>query len=187
MLLAIRYYQYGKQAVNLARFIKDATSKNSLCNTEMMLPVGQKILVNVIAYCLMPTHIHIVLEELADNSISVYINNILNSYTRYFNVKHNRKGPLWEGPSKKIPINTDEQLMHVTRYIHLNPVTAYIVNKPEEWPYSSYKEYISNRKSVTKICSYEHILDIRPDLYKKFVDDAIVYQRELAHIKDTIS
>ena len=67
---------------------------------------------------------------------------LLNSYTRYFNEKIKRKGPLWEGRFKKVLVNSDEQLLHLTRYVHLNPVSAGIVEKPEDWPCSSYREYI---------------------------------------------
>jgi len=78
-------------------------------------------------------------------------------------------------------VETDEQLLHLTRYIHLNPVTAYLVNNPIDWKWSSYGEYISDDKNG--ICKFDDILDMKPDSYKKFVEDRILYQRELAKIK----
>ena len=72
--------------------------------------------------------------------------------------------------------------MHTTRYVHLNPVTAYIVNKPENWPYSSYNEYISNIEEDKRICSYSPELEINPIIYRRFVEEQISYQRELASI-----
>lgn len=131
----------------------------------------------------MPTHIHIMLEELRACGISTFISNTLNSYSRYFNIKHKRKGPLWEGRTDKVRIESDEQLLHTTRYIHLNPVTNYLVKRPEDWPYSSYNEYISNSKSVNKVCFYEHLLDKKPNDYKRFVEAGVAYQRDMAALK----
>ena len=106
---------------------------------------------------------------------------MLDAYSRYFNIKNKRKGPLWESKFKRVLIKDDAQLLHLTRYIHLNPVTDYLVNKPEEWGYSSYKEYIYNPKD--KICKYDNILNINSCFYRDFVENRIGYQRELAMIK----
>lgn len=142
----------------------------------------QEKLVEIIAYCLMPTHIHLVLKQLKKDGISLYLKNILNSYTRYFNTKHNRLGPLWESRFKSALIKNDNQLLHLTRYIHLNPVTAYLVEKPEEWLFSSYLEYIE-KDDKSAITSYDNLIDIDQTRYKNFVEDQVSYQRYLAKIK----
>jgi len=139
----------------------------------------------MIAYCLMPTHFHFILEPLQENGIATFTNNLLNSYTRFFNLKHKRQGPLWQGRSKKVLIETDEQLIHLTRYLHLNPVTAHLVKVPEQWEASSYGEYLGISK-WKKMCQYSHVLEIDPLRYRKFVEDQISYQRELAWVKHLI-
>jgi putative transposase len=131
----------------------------------------------------MPTHLHLTLKQLKENGITIFMSNILNSYTRYFNTKHNRKGPLWEGRFKNILIETEEHLLHLTRYIHLNPVTAYLVNKPEEWFASSYEEYVLKVDDNERICKYDDVLDIEAAFYREFVQDTVSYQRELATLK----
>ncbi len=141
-------------------------------------------IVDIVAYCIMPTHIHLVMKQLADNAISIFMNNILNSYTRYFNIKHQRKGPLWEGRFKKVRVESDEQLLHLTRYVHLNPVTSQLVDLPEEWIMSSYLEYVDKIKYP--ISCIENIIEITPRQYKEFVEDRIGYQRELKMISDII-
>ena len=143
-------------------------------------------LVDILAYCLMPTHIHLILKQLKDKGISVFMSQISNSYARYFNIKHERKGSLWESQFKNILITNDEQLLHLTRYIHLNPSTAFLVNNPEDWEFSSYKEFLREVEGKNRICSFEDTIDINPASYKKFVEDRISYQRELAKIKDLI-
>ncbi|MFH1368054.1 MAG: transposase [Elusimicrobiota bacterium] len=139
--------------------------------------------VDIVAYCIMPTHIHLILKQLRNNGISIFMKNILNSYTRYFNTKHERKGPLWEGRFKSVLVGTDEYLMHLTRYVHLNPATAQIVTKPEEWLYSSYNAYIQNNNQANGFCKYSDLLKIDPKDYKSFVEDRISYQQELQRIK----
>ena len=183
MLLAIRYYQIGKQALSLSEFIKTNKSEKDLKNIAPKINCKKDKLVDIIAYCLMPTHLHLMLKELKENGISRYMNIVLNCYTRYFNLKHKRKGPLWERRFKKVLIETDEQLLYVTRYIHLNPVTAYIVDRPEEWPHSSYREYLHEVSNREKICNYSDILTIKPASYKQYVESGISYQRELAKMK----
>ena len=180
----IRYYQLENPPVRYSYFVAWQKDENEFVNKNDRQ--NKKKLVQIIAYCLMPTHIHLVLQQLRKNGISIYMNKVLNSYTHYFNTKHRRKGPLWTGRFKRVLVETDEQLIHLTRYIHLNPVTAHLVDKPEDWPFSSYHEYITGKPMKDKMCEFEHILDINPSEYKKFVEDQISYQRELADIKDLI-
>ena len=143
-------------------------------------------LVDIIAYCLMPTHIHLVLKQQKEKGISIFIGNILNSYTRYFNIKTKRKGPLWESRFKSVVVKGDEQLLHLTRYIHLNPVTAYLVDKPEDWAFSSYKEFLWETKEEERLCNYSEALEAKPETYREFVDARTDYQRELARIRELL-
>ncbi|MFH1783040.1 MAG: transposase [Candidatus Omnitrophota bacterium] len=174
------YYLADKRQISFSKF-KEKNAEILLGNVS-----SKGNLVQIICYCLMPTHIHLTLTQLADKGISKFIGNILSSYSHYFNLKHNRKGPLWEGRFKGGLVKTDEQLLHLTRYIHLNPVSAYLVDKPGDWKYSSYKEYISKEHCKSSLCNYDNVLDIQPILYKKFVEDRISYQRELVKIKALI-
>jgi putative transposase len=175
----IQYYQSSKPVVKFSRFLKlPKDLKNSLGNDQ---EIKNAKLVEIISYCLMPTHLHFVLKQIRENGISVYMNRMLNSYTRYFNIKHGRKGPLWEARFKSVLTETDQQLLHLTRYVHLNPATAKIVENPVEWSFSSYREYLD--PGTSDICTYQDVLMINPNTYKEFVEDRIGYQRELAEIK----
>ena len=185
MLSAIRYYQRKNPEISFSKlFEPDSDGKKSSCDFGVLQ--SNEKLVDIVSYCLMPTHFHLILKQLVDNGISTFINNVANSYSRYFNLKHKRKGPLWEGRFKSILVKSDEQLLHLTRYIHLNPVTAFILNAPEKWPMSSYTEYLSLTEENDRICNYHTILNIEPSAYKKFVEDRISYQRELAKVKDLL-
>jgi putative transposase len=180
MRSAIEYYLAEDPLLSFSVFFRSC----NLDNRDFKRDEQSKGIVRIIAYCLMPTHLHLILEQLEAKGISVFMNKILNSYTRYFNLKHNRKGPLWESRFKNVIISSDEQLLHLTRYIHLNPVTAYLVEKPEHWKWSSYHQYLG--KEINGICHLDNTLAIEPKEYQKFVEDRIGYQRELARIKALI-
>ncbi len=181
----IKYYQRNKQPFKLSRAIEIRKQKKKPLEKRMRKKLaGTKMLVGIVCYCLMPTHIHLVLKQLQDKGISIFMNNVENSYTRYFNTSRDRKGPLWQGPFKNILVESDGQLYHLTRYIHLNPVTAYLVENPEDWQFSSYKEYLLDAKE--KICNYEDYIDIETDSYREFVESRVCDQRELQRIKDLL-
>ena len=180
LLEAIAFYQ----CKNSERFSYFNREKNYRQKLEKLVYTNKEKHIDIIAYCLMPTHFHLILKQLQDNGISKFLNNSLNSYTRYFNTKYKRKGPLWQGKTKKVLVESDEQLLHLTRYIHLNPTTSYLVDKPEDWTYSSYKEYIRISGNHIRFCKFDTILDINAEEYKSFVTDTIDYQRSLKKVKD---
>ena len=184
----LHYFNVKHRGVKFANFIKSENMADSVQTHTHIIKSGSDMnerRVEIIAYCIMPTHLHLILRQLSDKGISSYMSDVLNSYTRYFNIKQNRKGPLWESRFKNVLVQTDGQLQHLTRYIHLNPVTSYLVDSPEIWHASSYNEYLS-KDGIENICKYEDVLDITPDLYRKFVEDRVTYQRDLKQIKDLI-
>lgn len=182
MMQLLRYYQYNND-LRFSDFLEMKLVQNSGFDIALKTITKDKNpIVQIVAYCLMPTHPHLILKQLADKGISVFMSNVLNGYTRYFNTRHKRKGPLWESGFKNVLVDTDEQLLHLTRYLHLNPVTAHLTEKPENWTFSSFKECLLNSSS-TVICGFRDILDIKPASYKKFVNDRVSYQQELAKIK----
>lgn len=180
---AIRYYQNKNTHLKFSKLINSSNIqyKHPQSDKTLFNFNNKEKLVEIIAYCVMPTHLHLILKQLEENGISTFMSNLLNSYTRYFNTKHMRKGPLWVGRFKNVLVRTDEQLLHLTRYIHLNPVTACLTHKPEDWPASSYKEYLLEVKD-SRFCKYDDVLDIEPNSYRKFTEDRISYQRELSKI-----
>ena len=171
----LSYYKKERPSIKFSAFIELKNQKNFLQNNDSQ----RNDLIKIIAYCFMPTHIHIILKQLNDSGISHFMNNVLNSYTRYFNIKTKRKGPLWETRFKNVLVSTNEQLLHLTRYLHLNPVTANLVDKPQQWRYSSYQEFLGKIEEDEKICRYMDLLDIKYREYQKFVESQIDYQKEL--------
>lgn len=179
---AMRFFQREVVALRFFKFLK-LRRRGKVYSEEMIRWSKQEPLVKIYAYCIMPTHIHLVLKQLKNDGISIFMANILNSYTRYFNTKLGRKGPLWESRFKNVLVETDEQLLHLTRYLHINPTAAGLVEKPEDWPASSYGEYLGETPASERICEFDDVLDVDPISYRQFVEDQIFYQRDLALIK----
>jgi len=98
--------------------------------------------VELVAYCLMPNHYHILLKH--ENPIEGYrlIQRLFNSYTQAINKKYSRVGTLFQGSVKKRIIEDDDYLVETIKYIHLNPVKANLCQKPEYWEYSDYRNWV---------------------------------------------
>lgn len=140
-------------------------------------------LVTIINYCLMPNHFHLTLRQEQENGIKKFIQRLSNSFAHYFNVKYKNKGPVFEGKFKAIRVEDEEQLIHLSRYIHLNPVTSYLVENPENYFYSSYRVYLESERS--EILDPSPVLSLFSSLrkYREFVQDQKDYQRALERIK----
>ncbi|MCL5958107.1 MAG: transposase [Chloroflexi bacterium] len=101
--------------------------------------------VSVVAYCLMPNHYHFLLKQETGEPLSKFINLLFNSYVQAVNRQQSRKGPLFEERFRHVLVDRNEYLVHLCRYIHLNPAKAGLVSRPEDWPFSDYREWIGQR------------------------------------------
>lgn len=187
MINLLYFFQVEEPPTKFSEFLAlEKVQKDGFMNCFNLMTPDQEKIVEIVAYCLMPTHLHLLLRQLKKAGISQFVGNVLNGYSRHFNLKHKRKGPLWEGKFQNKLVDNDDLLIHIIRYIHLNPVTSHLVERPEDWDYSSHREFISPDKIKFPMCQYDTLLDIKPIQFKKFVDDRISYQRELQKIKNLI-
>lgn len=138
--------------------------------------------IEILAYCLMPNHFHMMMKQHTKNGVSRFMKQMANAYTRYFNQKYKRVGPLFQGRYKAALIETDEQLIHISRYIHLNPVIAGITSSVRNDRWTSFGNYISRDKGLVKT---DLVLSFfkSPKEYEVFVLDRIDYGKKLNRIK----
>lgn len=130
------------------------------------------------AYCLMRNHYHLLLETPGGN-LSQIVRHVNGAYATYFNIKRKRSGHLLQGRYKAILVEFKEYAMEVSRYMHLNPVRAGMVTRPEEYCWSSYRSYIG-QEAAPKWLKAEMILgsfgkrsvEARKK-YKQFVEDLL--------------
>lgn len=168
------YYQFTSNKKSLSKLTKQEFESIYFLNGEKK--------VEIICYVLMPNHFHFLLKQLKDGGISSFISKFCNSYSKYFNTKYRRVGSLFQARFKAVLIESDEQLMHVSRYIHLNPVVSGIVKKPEVYQWSSYSEYISG---INFFSSPQDVLGLfaSKEEYKEFVEAQIDYGTTLEILK----
>lgn len=119
-------------------------------------PVRPRILgsyfgkVTLLAYCLMPNHFHLLLQQIPKNGMTEFIRALCTSYSMYFNKKYERVGTLFQGTYKAVSVDGDENLLRLSRYIHANPleVTGSDPVKTREYPYSSFPHYLDKKLAV---------------------------------------
>ena len=92
--------------------------------------------VELVAFCLMPNHFHLLFYQVESGTMSILMKSLLGSYTRYFNKRWKRSGPLFESRYKASLVQDETYLLHISRYIHMNP------RYYQRYPYSSYMHYI---------------------------------------------
>ncbi len=153
----------------------------SISSLSSFQPNLNNKLVDILCFCLMPNHFHFMVKQLKDNGISTFMSQVANSYTKYFNIKYNRVGPLLQGAFKAVLVESGGQLIHLSRYIHLNPVVSGICKAPGDYFWSSFGEYMNQ----DDICSTRLVLDLFPskEKYKEFTDDQIDYGKTLETAK----
>ena len=128
--------------------------------------------VEVIAYCLMPNHYHL-LVYLVTGDLSDMMQAFSLSYTKAINARNRRVGSLFQGRFKAIHVDRETYLLHLARYIHLNPVAAGLVTRAEEWEFSSYREFIGLRHGT--LCKPGIVLSQlgSQQAYRVFVEDYV--------------
>lgn len=130
--------------------------------------------IDLLAFCLMPNHFHLLVKQTTSRSIELFMKSLCTRYVQYFNHKQNRRiGPLFQGAYKAVLITSDEQLIHTSRYIHLNLKQKGLSLK--ECPgTSSYKNYLNLVKQewVKPKAVLDNFFRFRSDTYESFVEDS---------------
>lgn len=143
------------------------------------------------AFILMPNHIHLLI-EMTDAPLSKIMQGITQSYTQYFNKRHIRVGHLFQGRYKAILCDKDSYLLELVRYIHLNPVRAKMVERPEDYRWSSHINYLGNAAGLVErdfvLQIFSRNMTEAVSAYKDFIADRISegFRRDLYKTKEQI-
>lgn len=183
-LETVQFYSYGKGELRFSHYNRLSLEQRK--RYLYSLKENSKKEGEILAFCFMPNHFHFLIKQLADKGISNFMRHVQNSYAKYFNIKTERVGALFQQMFKVKIIENDEQLIHVARYIHLNPFSSYVIRNIEElasYPWSSYMDYIEKRRldflSTDLIWGY---FSSRKE-FEEFTLDQADYQREIEKIK----
>jgi REP element-mobilizing transposase RayT len=152
---------------------RDDGDRKKFC--EILADYHSRFNVYIHSFVLMTNHYHLILETPQGNLLKV-MHGINGKYTGYFNRKYGRNGHLFQGRYKGILVDRDAYLLQLSRYVHLNPVKAGIIDKPERYVWSSYPGFIGHGEKYEWV-EYPWILgQFGPDEhksmqeYKRFVD-----------------
>lgn len=128
------------QGINKEKIFLKGEDKNKYI--MLLKKYYQKFKVNIIAYCVMDNHIHMLLYSNEIQNISNFMQQVNSIYAMYYNKNNDRVGYVYRNRFKSVPIMNREQLYICIKYIHMNPVKAKIVEKESDYIYSSYNDYL---------------------------------------------
>lgn len=164
------YHIYNRGAARQSIFREE---QNYLYLLRLLKKVTTESNITVIAYCLLPNHDHWLLRQDGDISAGKAPTRVFGSYAQAFNKSHQRAGTLFEGPYKAITVDNNAYLLHLCRYIHLNPVRHGLVASPQDWPYSNYPEWLGQRPGTLVDKQFVQENFNGPQAYQTFVDESL--------------
>ena len=139
----------------------------------------------LLAYALLPNHVHLLIETAPDGLPSAAIQRIGARYTRYFNARYGRVGHLYQGRFYSNFVGSEPYALEVTRYVHLNPVRAGLVGRPIEYPWSSYGVYLGVTQNRLDLVAPDRILSLfgaaqrQVESYRRFVEELAEKEKAL--------
>ena len=149
------YYHVMMRGNNRENIFKDKNQK--IFFIELLKGSVEDKLVDIAGYCIMDNHVHIIIKSELSN-LSKFIKSINTKYAMRFNKQKDRVGHVFQGRYKSEIISDEIYLLQVIRYVHNNPVIARIVKSPDDYRWSSYREYIKVGTIISKEVK-EFILD----------------------------
>lgn len=128
----------------------------------------ERLPMRILAYCLMPNHFHLCVWPHADDDLSRWMHWLMTCHVTQYHRLHGTSGRIWQGRFTSFPIQQDEHLLTVLRYVERNPLRANLVHRAEDWRWSSLPEWLSQRQSGF-LCNGPVT---RPDDWLSLVDKA---------------
>jgi len=175
----VNFYRFEFNFLRYSEFLR-LTERSK--NKYLMSLYDSQVKVKIHAFAIMDNHYHFLLEQNVESGVSNFVRLIQNSYARYFNLKHKRKGTLFLSPFQSVVLRTEDEILHVCRYIHLNPVTAYVVKgtlELQRYKWTSFSDYTSrnSRKFIDTDRFKSYFKSTRS--FIGFHKDQVKYQRDL--------
>lgn len=158
---------YGRNSRKL--FVKNSIPS---CDDGKSDRAPRKLLVHIHAFCLMPNHYHLLLSPAVEGGIPKFMKKLNMGYARYFNERYERKGTLFEGRYKSVPVTAQAHFIHLPYYIHLNPLDMFdhgwreravhnhadAMRYLEQYRWSSHLDYLG-KKNFSSITQREFLLE----------------------------
>ncbi len=180
----LKTYLLPKETVSLQRVLSDPLSsirkKEDAAKFLRLNNFNDSL--RLVAFCLMPNHFHFLFYQNEEDAIDRFMNSFCTRYSMYFNKRYKRVGPLFQGIYKAVNVTTEEQLLHLTRYIHRNPATE--GQAFGGYMYSSYATYLGLRKNpwVHPEIVLSYFGKSKQTSYQSFVEDGFYDEQSASFI-----
>lgn len=182
----INYYRFSNTPLRFSYYSR--LTENERINILDSIFRANKTRIEIYSFSLMTNHYHILARQTTENGISNFIRHVQDSYAKYLNKKMERSGALFQSPFKAVRIETDEQFIHVARYIHLNPLTSYVLRDTKElytFPWNSWVDYVGYKPRA--FVKTDVLLSfVGKNKIEDFTFNQLDYQRQLESIKHLI-
>jgi|SRR3989344_417453 len=145
-LFLILYFQSPLIFQQIGRSVKNFVRSRAL-DISYEKEIISKRTVELVAFCIMPNHFHLIVKELEEKGIAAYMQRVLTAYSKYYNTKYNKTGHVFQGPYQAVHIEDDRQLLYLSAYIHRNPRELINwLNKEDKYQWSSYQDHIGENR-----------------------------------------
>jgi len=181
-LSLIDYYRHSSSNLRFSYFVRLGNKQKEEYLTSLLL---SSLRIHIFAFAIMPTHYHLLTSQSAEGGISNFVRIVQNSYARYINTKDVRHGALFQSPFKAVAIETEYEFVHVSRYIHLNPITGNVLNSVKmlyEYPWTSYIDYVNSPRTFVSTDRLKSYFAGEKEL-SAFTTDRADYQKNLGILK----
>lgn len=153
-----------KNQVNnvLHHFKNEQTGKCKEIGSPYVLKQARELMVEILAFVLMPNHFHLLIRQKFDNGIVKFMQKLGVGYAMYFNKKYDRVGGLFQGRFKAVLVDKDEYLIHLLNYIHFNPLNLIYgdsISILRDYRWGSFLDYIGE-KNFPSVTSRQFLLDL---------------------------
>ena len=171
--LTLLYLSNNTEPVHISKLLLTKKYQGRSLKTAFDEESTDKSLVDILAYCLMPNHFHLVLRQKSEDGITVFMRRLLTGYSMYFNIKYEHSGVLFQGRFKSKVIGDESYFRYIFSYIHLNPIeliepqwkergiidTQKVRNFLEQYDRSSFRDYAKIFRAERKLLAYDEAPD----------------------------
>jgi len=169
-LFLILYFQSEIKFPQIGRIVKEFV-KSRAFDTGDEQEISKNRTVELVAFCIMPNHFHLIVKELEEGGIADYMQRVLTAYSKYYNVKYEKSGHVFQGPYRVVHIENDRQMLYLSAYVHRNPreLKGWL-GREGSYPWSSYTDFVE-RNRWSKLLMPDIILGSfkGPEKYKKYL------------------
>lgn len=181
----LSYLKYGLLSDEDVK-ASDVVDENLLSNANEfnLRRLGLKGKLELVAFCLMPNHFHLLFFQNDQDAITKMMRSVSTGYSMYYNKRYNRSGSLFQGVYKASKISNEGYWLHISRYIHLNPVD--LGEDYKTYPQSSYRNFIGGA-DADWVLSERGMNGMDSKVYARFVEEWLPYRKDLKDMSQLLA